>query len=58
MKKTDQHIHQMEGINNPEDLNRRNKAEELRAAGFSGTDDEVIEQYLVWVEEALDACTN
>ena len=39
-------------------LNRADKADELRNAGFSGTDDEVIEQYLVWVEEALDACTN
>jgi hypothetical protein len=37
-------------------MNRADKADELRNAGFSGTDDEVIEQYLVWVDETRDAC--
>ena len=39
-------------------LNRADKADELRNAGFSGTDDEVIEQYLVWVDETRDACAD
>lgn len=35
---------------------KKAKAEELRNAGFVGTDDEVIDQYIAWVEETLASC--